>query len=62
MNPEYEKQRKELIHQLQEWQKRTNDALGTPANARKLFDMIQSANLDRDKELPYKDFMNQSFQ
>jgi len=56
-DPSHATHLKELAQQLKDWQKRTGDALGDPNNARKLFDMIQGAKLNRRKKLPYKEFM-----
>jgi arylsulfatase A-like enzyme len=61
-DPAYADQRNELARQLSQWQERTGDALSDPDNARKLFDMIQGANLNREKKLPYKEFMDMSLQ
>jgi N-sulfoglucosamine sulfohydrolase len=57
-DPSHTRHLKELAQQLKDWQKRTDDALGDPDNARKLFDMIQGAKLDKRKKLPYKAFMD----
>jgi len=59
-DPIYADQLNELVQQLKEWQKKTGDALSNPDNARKLFDMIQGAKLDRRRKLPYKEFMDAS--
>jgi N-sulfoglucosamine sulfohydrolase len=61
-DPAYADQRNELAQQLREWQEKTGDALSNPDNARKLFDMIQRTNLNREKKLPYKEFMDMSLQ
>ena len=57
-DPAYADQRNQLAQQLREWQEKTGDALRDPDNARRLFDMIQGTNLNREKKLPYKEFMD----
>ncbi|MHC4579840.1 MAG: sulfatase/phosphatase domain-containing protein, partial [Planctomycetota bacterium] len=61
-DPAHADQRNELAQRLRHWQEKTGDALSDPEKARKLFDMIQGANLNRKKPLPYKVFMNMSLQ
>lgn len=57
-DPAHLRQLNELVQQLKDWQKKTGDVLGDSDNARKLFDMIQGAKLDRRTKLPYGEFMD----
>jgi N-sulfoglucosamine sulfohydrolase len=57
-DPAYDDQLNELVQKLRQWQEKTGDALSNADNARRLFDMIRGANLNREKTLPYKEFMN----
>ena len=58
-DPAYAEQRGELAEALKEWQRKTNDPMSNPDNARKLFEMILGAKLER-KKLPYEELMGMS--
>ena len=55
-DPAHAKTLGRLKTELAAWRKRTGDPLADPKNARKLFDMIRAAKLNR-KKLPYGQFM-----